>query len=100
MFVEVTSMMASVGSSILGSGTDSTRTSRLPCHVTALIQTPASASLGRWLYPSHARRNADSRHGLGAGRSSVDSNCGENGGSGHTELGGRTRDSSVTNPGR
>jgi predicted PurR-regulated permease PerM len=37
MLVDVTSMMASVGSSILGSGTVSTRTSRLPCQVTAFI---------------------------------------------------------------
>jgi hypothetical protein len=37
MLVDVTSMMASVGSSILGSGTSSTQTSRLPCQVTAFI---------------------------------------------------------------
>jgi hypothetical protein len=35
--VVVTRMMASVGSWITGSGTVSTRTLRLPCHVTALI---------------------------------------------------------------
>jgi hypothetical protein len=35
--VEVTSIIASVGSSIFGSGTVSTRTSRLPCQVTAFI---------------------------------------------------------------
>ena len=33
-------MMASVGSSIFGSGTVSTRTSRLPCQVTAFIASP------------------------------------------------------------
>src|SRR5215203_32108 len=38
MAVEVMRMIASVGSSILGSGTDSTLTSRLPCHVTAFMQ--------------------------------------------------------------
>ena len=37
---------------------------------------------------------------IAAGRSSVSNNCGENGWSGHTELGGRPRDSSVTNPSR
>src|SRR6476469_6131401 len=37
MLVEVTSMIASVSSSSLGSGTVSTRTSRLPCQVTAFI---------------------------------------------------------------
>ena len=35
MPVEVTRTIASVGSSIVGSGTSSTRTSRLPCQVTA-----------------------------------------------------------------
>ncbi|GAA2504186.1 hypothetical protein GCM10023100_12630 [Actinocorallia cavernae] len=37
-------MTASVGFSILGSGTSSTRTSRLPCQVTAFMR---SRSLGR-----------------------------------------------------
>src|ERR1700743_2517828 len=37
MFVEVTSTRAAVGRSICGSGTDSTRTSRLPCQVTAFM---------------------------------------------------------------
>jgi hypothetical protein len=40
MLVDVTSMMASVGSSTLGAGTVSTRTSRLPCQVTAFIAKP------------------------------------------------------------
>src|SRR4026207_753024 len=40
MLVDVTSMMASVDSSTFGSGTVSTRTSRLPCQVTAFIATP------------------------------------------------------------
>ena len=35
--VDVTRMIASVGSSIVGSGTVSTRTSRLPCQVSAFI---------------------------------------------------------------
>ena len=35
--VDVMRTIASVGSSILGSGTDSTRTSRLPCQVTAFM---------------------------------------------------------------
>ncbi|EUA31296.1 alcohol dehydrogenase GroES domain protein [Mycobacterium intracellulare] len=38
MLVDVTSTMASVGCSIFGSGTDSTLTSRLPCHVTAFME--------------------------------------------------------------
>src|ERR1700754_3615906 len=40
MLVEVTSMIASVGSSIFGSGTVSTRTSRFPCHMTACMSLP------------------------------------------------------------
>src|SRR3954454_13685835 len=71
MLVEVTSMMASVPSSSFGSGTVSTRTSRLPCQVTAFIpltssrrQTSHTAS-GRWrndvlaYYPATLRGNAD-----------------------------------------
>src|SRR6476619_7332809 len=42
MLVDVTSMMASVPSSTFGSGTVSTRTSRLPCQVTAFIATSSS----------------------------------------------------------
>jgi hypothetical protein len=38
MLVDVIRTIASVGSSIFGSGTVSTRTSRLPCHVTARMQ--------------------------------------------------------------
>ncbi len=38
MPVDVTRMMASVGSSIFGSGTSSTDTFRLPCHVTAFMR--------------------------------------------------------------
>src|SRR3954451_2578026 len=38
MFVVVTRTIASVGSWIVGSGTSSTRTSRLPCQVTAFIR--------------------------------------------------------------
>jgi hypothetical protein len=37
MPLDVTRTIASVGCSIRGSGTSSTRTSRLPCHVTAFI---------------------------------------------------------------
>ena len=46
-------MIASVGSSMLGSGTSSTRTSRLPCQVTAFISS-LSFDFGR---PSRARSN-------------------------------------------
>ena len=38
MPVDVTRMIASVGSWIVGSGTLSTRTSRLPCQVTAFTR--------------------------------------------------------------
>src|SRR4051812_42529078 len=38
--VDVTRMMASVGSWMVGSGTFSTRTSRLPCHVSAFTLRP------------------------------------------------------------
>lgn len=38
-------MTASVGSWILGSGTSSTRTSRLPCHVTAFIARAPSVAV-------------------------------------------------------
>src|SRR5215211_9274149 len=40
--LDVIRTMASVGSSIRGSGTSSTRTSRLPCQVTAFILHPPS----------------------------------------------------------
>src|SRR6476660_5170599 len=40
MLADATSILASVGSSTFGSGTVSTRTSRLPCQVTAFIATP------------------------------------------------------------
>jgi hypothetical protein len=39
--------MASVGASIVGSGTDSTRTSRLPCQVKAFIDQSLSISISR-----------------------------------------------------
>lgn len=42
MLVVVTLMIASVGFSILGSGTVSTLTLRFPCHVTAFIAPPSS----------------------------------------------------------
>lgn len=38
--VELTSMIASVGFRIRGSGTSCTSTLRLPCHVTAFIVAP------------------------------------------------------------
>ena len=38
MAVEVTAMIASLGSWMRGSGTSVTRTSRLPCHVSALMK--------------------------------------------------------------
>src|ERR1700761_1975619 len=44
MPLEVTRTIASVGCSIRGSGTVSTRTSRLPCQVTAFIAAPFSRS--------------------------------------------------------
>ncbi len=53
--VDVTRMTASVGSSIRGSGTFSTRTSRLPCQVTALIA------------PCSLRRQCASVRTVGAG---------------------------------
>src|SRR3569833_177227 len=37
MFVVVTRMTASVGAAMIGSGTSSTRTSRVPCQVTAFM---------------------------------------------------------------
>src|SRR6476469_6071943 len=46
---DVTRMIASVGFSIAGSGTVSTRTSWLPCQVSALI---------RWRYPNAPRPSA------------------------------------------
>src|SRR4051794_9650337 len=57
MLVDVTSMTASVPSSILGSGTVSTRTSRLPCQVTAFIA-PLHAAPG----PCAPRRATVDRH--------------------------------------
>src|SRR3954471_14474378 len=51
MLVDVTSMIASVGSSTFGSGTLSTRTSRLPCQVTAFIATSPSEVGERFEYP-------------------------------------------------
>src|SRR3954453_14473411 len=45
MPLEVTRTIASVSCSIVGSGTVSTRTSRLPCHVNALIASPPSRSM-------------------------------------------------------
>src|SRR5436190_705113 len=47
MPLEVTRMIASVGFSISGSGTSSTRTSRLPCQVTAFICLPPWCLAGR-----------------------------------------------------
>src|ERR1700749_3639819 len=46
MPVEVISTITSVGSWMVGSGTVSTRTSRLPCHRSALIVFPLLARAG------------------------------------------------------
>src|ERR1700733_2758749 len=62
MLVDVISMIASVGSSITGSGTVSTLTSRFPCHVTAFICIASSSaqnalpSLGVLAYGRRCRR--------------------------------------------
>jgi hypothetical protein len=45
MLVVVTRMTASVGSWMIGSGTSSTRTSRLPCQVTACIWSTVPSSV-------------------------------------------------------
>src|SRR5689334_13739016 len=58
MLVEVTSMIASFGCSIFGSGTCSTLTSRLPCQVTAFTSTPFAVSWVRGRYPGTGRQNA------------------------------------------
>jgi hypothetical protein len=52
MPLEVTRMTASVGSSIRGSGTVSTRTSRLPCQATAFMLVPFRSAR---LRPGRAR---------------------------------------------
>src|SRR5439155_905701 len=44
MPLDVTLITASLGSWMAGSGTASTRTSRLPCHTTAFMSTPPSAA--------------------------------------------------------
>src|SRR6476660_1665796 len=48
---EVILMIASVGSSIRGSGTSSTLTCRLPCQVTAFIGVPILPTAQRWTAP-------------------------------------------------
>jgi len=63
MAVEVILTIASVGSWIAGSGTLSTRTSRLPCHVSAFIEAhlvlsgPADDPCSLVPYPPAARAN-------------------------------------------
>ena len=47
MAVEVISTTASVGCSMTGSGTSSTRTSSVPCHVTARTASPVSVASSR-----------------------------------------------------
>ena len=59
MPVEVIRTITSVGSSIAGSGTVSTRTSRLPCQVTAFMGPPRPRGCGRRV-PAHGPlENAD-----------------------------------------
>src|SRR5690554_5686024 len=48
--------IASVGASILGSGTSSQLTSRLPCHTSAFMTPPAEASRGDAAASSMPRR--------------------------------------------
>src|SRR3954469_14822781 len=57
--------MMSVGSLLWGSGTSSTRTSRLPCHVTAFILPPGCADTTHPAYPTRGTQTG-SRHGMGA----------------------------------
>src|SRR5687768_13113863 len=52
--------IASVGAWIFGSGTSSTRTSRLPCHATAIIEkhpSPCATHFGRSHTPDGANRS-------------------------------------------
>src|SRR6476659_8171130 len=56
MAVDVTLMMASVGSVICGSGTSSTRTSRRPCQVSAFMVDPPCTRLSA-LVPVPSRGN-------------------------------------------
>src|SRR3954468_11170247 len=60
ILVVVTRTIASVGSWIFGSGTSSTRTSRLPCHVNAFMCLAASR-LGGSLSPYPRRRRLSPR---------------------------------------
>src|SRR3954453_2701889 len=60
MALEVMRTTASVGSWIFGSGTSSTRTSRLPCHVNAFMCLAASR-LGGSLSPYPRRRRLSPR---------------------------------------
>src|SRR4051794_27427249 len=52
MAVDVTRMTTSVGSSIFGSGTSLTFTSRLPCQVTAFIAFPSPSDVRTRPYPN------------------------------------------------
>src|SRR5687768_16141170 len=54
-------MIASVGSSIFGSGTSSIRTSSLPCHVSAFIPPPSSPALCLRAYPGPGGDNGESQ---------------------------------------
>src|SRR5688572_23863496 len=70
MLVVVTRMIASVGASTKGSGTSSTRTSRMPCQVTAFMS-PPSISTGSvwWRVPvtEASKRSAQGGHQRAAG---------------------------------
>ncbi|MGW7054384.1 WhiB family transcriptional regulator [Streptomyces sp. NPDC054887] len=64
MPVEVTRTITSVGSSIRGSGTVSTRTSRRPCHVSARIVASSSPGLYDVPGPPCGRRYSTRSHSL------------------------------------
>src|SRR5215204_1167428 len=59
MALEVTRTIASVGAWIEGSGTESTRTSRLPCQVSAFMRTPYPAPVPPKARQTVARRPAE-----------------------------------------
>src|SRR3954465_5111115 len=71
MAVEVTRMIASVSCSILGSGTSSTRTSWLPCQVTAFMGVRATRGRRRQpLFGQYALGDRERR--VGGGHAGVD----------------------------
>ncbi|GGF16425.1 hypothetical protein GCM10007298_10570 [Williamsia phyllosphaerae] len=62
MLVEVTLMIASVGCSILGSGTSSTLTFRLPCQVTARMDSTFLVHVDAWDVPDGANGERIPKH--------------------------------------